>query len=311
MNKINAKILAPSTREAWLERRRLFIGASEIPSLFDASPWMSAFKLSAIKGGLVSDDAENAAMRRGRLLEPVAIECVREEHQDWIVQPNVLPNLQYFVDSSNRIGATPDAFVKIPGRWGRGIIQVKSVERSSFKKLWLDREPPLYVAIQAAIECAITESQYAYVAAIVISHGIDLHLQEIPLTPGLYAAAAARSLAFWEKIDRGETYFPDFEKDGETIREIYADAAPDKAIDLSQDNEVAELAENDRELGGIEKEIKDGRAAIKAQMLFKMKDAEVATFRGEIIATAKTIHRKGYEVKPSSSRQLRFKERQE
>jgi predicted phage-related endonuclease len=308
---INAKILAPSTREAWLERRRLVIGASEIPALFDASPWMSHFKLSAIKGGLISDEAENDAMRRGRLLEPVAIQCIREEHPEWIVQPNVLPNLQYFVDSSNRIGATPDAFVKIPGRWGRGIIQIKSVEQSIFRKTWLDQEPPLHVGIQAAIECAITDSQYAYVAALVVGHRVDLHLQEIPLTSGLYAAAAARSLAFWEKIDAGETYAPDFDKDVETIREIYADSSPDKEIDLSQDNEVSELAENDRILSGIDKDTKGARAEIKARMLSKMKDAEVARFRGEIIATAKTVHRKGYEVKPSSTRQLRFKENHE
>jgi len=313
---INAKVLAPATREAWLERRRLVIGASEASSLFgagdadDDNPWASLFKLSALKTGLVSSEAENENMRRGRLLEPVAIQCIKEEHPDWIVQHNALPNLQYFVDSKSRIGATPDAFLKVPGRDGRGIIQIKSVDRFAFKKRWVHEDgavtPPLYVAIQASIECAITDSQFAYVAALVVNRGVDLYLSEIQVEPGLYAAAAERSLAFWEKIDRGETYAPDFAKDGDLIQQIYADPEPGKEIDLSGDNEIVELAENDRLLSKIEKETKEGLKAIKSKMLFKMKDAEIARFRGEIIATAKTVSRKGYEVKPSNFRQLRF-----
>ena len=320
---ISAQILTPANRELWLAQRSLVVGASEIAALFGESPWMSPFKLSAIKAGLVKTDEENAAMRRGRLLEPVAIECVREENPTWDVSPNTFPDLQYFVDAPNRIGATPDAFVKIPGRWGRGIIQIKSVAQSSFTKRWDDRpedreqsngfgwSPPTYVALQASVECAITDSQYTFVAALVIGHGIDLHLQEIPLTPGLYSAAAARSLAFWEKIDRGETYAPSFDKDGSLIREIYADAAPGKEIDLSQDNEILELAENDRILRGVEWDTLAARKEIKARLLYKMKGAEVAMFNGEVIATAKTISKKGYVVKPSKYRQVSFKEKTE
>jgi hypothetical protein len=306
---ISATILAPSTREEWLNERRSVIGASEVAALFDASPWMSTFKLSAIKGGLVREDEENESMRAGRLFEPVAIEYIREE-RPWIVQHNTLPNLQYFVDAANRIGGTPDAFVKIPGRWGRGIIQIKWVDRTSFKKSWISDDvvsPPLYVAIQASVECAITDSQYALVAAFVVDHGIHMHLLEIPLTPGLYAAAAARSLAFWEKVDRGETYAPDFDKDGDLIRRIYASSVTNKEIDLSGDNAIVELSESERMLSKVEKETKLARAAIKAQVLFKMGDAEIARFNGSVIATAHTVHKKGYEVKPTSFRQLQFK----
>jgi len=305
---INAKILAPSDREEWLEQRRRVVGASEIAVLFDKSPWVSPFKLSAIKGGLIEDDDENQNMRWGRLLEPIAVQLIKEEHPDWTVQYNTLPNLQYFVDPANRIGATPDAFVKIPGREGRGIIQIKSVDQSSFRKRWLqnggDIVPPIYVALQAAIECAITNSQYALVAALVIRE--DLHLEEVPLTPGLYAAAAARSLAFWEKVDRGETYAPDFEKDGDLIRNIYADASDGKEIDLSGDNEILELAENDRVLMGVESEATAARKIIKNKLKFKMKDANVALFRGDVIATATTVHRKP--TAATTYRQFKFKE---
>lgn len=313
---IDAKIIEPSSRAAWLAERSLVVGASEMPSLFgepddqDVPSWVSLYRLFSIKTGLAKDAEENESMRRGRLLEPVAIQIIREEHPDWNVQYNTLPNLQYFVDADNRIGATPDAFVKIPGRLGRGIIQIKSVERSAFRKRWLQDGtvvPPIYVAIQASIECEITKSQYALIAPIVVSHGIELPLQEISLTPGLYAAAAARSRGFWEKVDRGEPYEPDFGKDGDLIREIYAEAAPGREIDLSGDNELMELVENERVLSGIEKETLAARKEVKARMLFKMRDAEVARFNGAVIATAKTVHKKGYEVKPTSFRQLKFK----
>jgi len=313
---IDAKIFAPSSRQDWLNQRRSVIGASEMPSLFgepddhDVPSWASLFRLFSVKTGKTKDVEENESMRRGRLLEPVAIQIIREEHPDWIVQYNTLPNLQYFIDDDNRIGATPDAFVKIPGRSGRGIIQVKSVERSVFRKRWLQDGavvPPIYVAIQASIECEITESQYAFIAPIVVSHGIELPLQEISLTPGLYAAAAARSRAFWEKVDRGEPYEPDYNKDGDLIREIYAEAAPGKEIDISGDNEVMELAENDRVLSGIEKETLAARKEVKARMLVKMGDAEIARFNGSVIATARTVHKKGYEVKPTCFRSIKFK----
>ncbi len=136
-------------------------------------------------------------------------------------------------------------------------------------------------------------------------------MQEIPLTPGLYAAAAARSLAFWAKVDAGETYAPDLAKDGDLVRQIYADAAPEKHIDLSGDNEVVELSASDRMLSKIERETREGRAAIKAKMLLKMKDAEIAMFNGEVIATARTVSKKGYSVKPSKYRQVIFRENME
>jgi len=316
---ISAQVLTPANRDLWLAQRSQVIGASEIAALFGESPWMSPFRLSALKRGLVKDDEETEDMRRGRLYEPVAIQIIREEHPDWDVEHNAFPDLQYFVDAKNRIGATPDAFVTIPGRQGRGVIQIKSVRPNSFRKRWVDKRvgqgngfdwsPPLCVALQASIECEITDSQYAFVAPLI---DVSCPLQEVPLTPGLYHAAAARSLAFWAKIDAGETYvLPDAGKDGDLIRQMYADAAPDSHIDLSGDNEVMELADNDRVLSKIEKETREGRATIKAKMLLKMKDAEIAMFNGEVIATAKTITKKGYVVKPSKYRQVIFKENQE
>ena len=54
--------------------------------------YLTPFELWARKSGLVTADvADNPAMRRGRLLEPVALQMLKEERPEWTVEPNPIP----------------------------------------------------------------------------------------------------------------------------------------------------------------------------------------------------------------------------
>src|ERR1700733_7613977 len=126
-------------RARWLSMRQQDVTASISAALFGSGvhPYVSPYQLWALKSGATSDEkAENAAMRRGRLLEPVALQLLGEEQPDW----RVAPCKTYYRDPLNRIGATPDAFAVRPDIDGFGIVQIKTAGHFAFKKGWKDAD---------------------------------------------------------------------------------------------------------------------------------------------------------------------------
>src|SRR4029079_19449389 len=108
-------------RDRWLELRKRDVTASVAGALFGVHDFVTPYQLWALKSGLIEDNiVETAAMRRGRLLEPVAIRLLREERPTWRVEPCST----YFRDPHARIGATPDALAIDPERTGFGIVQI-------------------------------------------------------------------------------------------------------------------------------------------------------------------------------------------
>ena len=153
-------------RTSWLALRKSDVTASAIGSLLGVHEYMTPYALWALKSGIISEDPEETpAMMRGRLLEPVAIELLREMHPSWtITTPST-----YYRDPATRIGATPDALVKDPLRKGFGVLQIKTVEPSIFRRKWQtdDRtvEPPLWIATQALVEAHLTGALWASFAS--------------------------------------------------------------------------------------------------------------------------------------------------
>src|SRR5262245_7287249 len=76
-------------REAWLKLRGKDVTASVAGALLGVHEFTTPYGLWALKSGKIAEDPEETGpMRRGRLLEPVAIELIQEEHPDWaLVQP--------------------------------------------------------------------------------------------------------------------------------------------------------------------------------------------------------------------------------
>ncbi|MDF3606523.1 hypothetical protein PE067_10465 [Paracoccus sp. DMF-8] len=100
-------------------------------------------------------------MKRGRLLEPVAVQLIREQNPAWDVTHNAAN--EYWRDPEARIGATPDTIVRCPER-GLGTVQIKSVEQSAYRRNWLDAEgnpePPLWIQHQATLEAHMIGAQW-------------------------------------------------------------------------------------------------------------------------------------------------------
>jgi putative phage-type endonuclease len=293
-------------REQWLALRQRDITASVAGALLGVHPYTTAYALYLLKIGAVGEDPEESpAMRRGRLLEPVAIAMLRENNPDWrdVASPGL-----YFRDSDARLGATPDAWAL--AKRGLGVVQIKSVERSVFQRVWRDNEgeitPPLWVAVQAIVEAHLTGAEWAAVAALVVGFGIDLHLIEIPIHRPVVDRVKAEVTDFWDRVERRRPYPPDYGRDGALIAKLYPETETGRTIDLTRDNALPELAAEDAHLAEEVRERTTRRAAIKSEIVAKMGDAETALFQGGRV-TAKMVDRKPYSVQASRYRDVRIK----
>lgn len=306
---MSIEILRPTSRDEWLDLRSKTIGASEVAALLGAHPYQTAYGLYCLKAGLLKvERTESGPMRRGRHLEQVAVNFLQEERSDWQVTANPMPGGIFYRDVEMGVSCTPDAFIADPSRHGRGVCQIKSVEPSVFRKAWKGEDgivdPPLYAVVQAIQEASLVEASFAMVCALVISFEIELHIVEVPIHAGLMAKLRTRVAEFWDMVESGTEPPPDYARDGEAIAQIYG--SDGRTIDLSGENELPTILDEDERLREQVKAAEERRGAIKAQVRHKLAGATFGYCNGWQI-TNKEQSRSGHYVKPSTFAVLRAK----
>lgn len=304
-----------TTRADWLEARKSDVTASAVAALLGAHPWTTALSLYVEKTGGGEDVEESAAMRRGRLLEPVAVELIREQAPDLSLQHNDLRvgAVSYWRDPVARIGATPDILAGHPER-GLGVIQVKSVEQSVYRSKWLDPDtrepvPPLYVAVQASIEAALVGARWAAVAPIVVGFGIECPLLDVPVHGPLFARVQAEVARFWQMVADGTPPAPDYGRDSDLVRRMY-ESDDGSEVDFGDDNRLPEIL---RERAALKAREADGAAAEKVrkvldtEIIAKLGNAARGRLSDGTVVEAKTIRRSSYTVDATSYRTVKVK----
>ena len=270
--------LSPRDRRSWLKARGQDVTASVVGALFGVHDFQTPYGLWCLKKGLTREDpTETAPMRRGRLLEPVAVQMIREDRPDWDIHHNAAN--EYWRDPAARLGATPDTLVQCPKR-GLGTVQIKTVQESVYRRKWLDEdgnpEAPLWIALQATLEAHLIGAKWAAVAPLVVGHGIECPLIPIDLMPGVVDAIYLEADAFWASIAADEPPPQDYDRDASIIDAMHAYGDPGEEIDLSADNRIPELlsevatAKADRKAADVRK------AAAEAEIKAKLGDAVVA-----------------------------------
>jgi predicted phage-related endonuclease len=303
-----------TSREAWLAMRAQDITASVAGALLGAHEFQTAYGLWAEKTGRIpSDPVVTPAMERGLDLEPLALKYLRRERPDWQVTWNGTPGEAdgvYLRSPADRLGCTIDAFATCPVH-GPGVVQVKSVEPSIFRQKWRDREsgevqPPLGYAVQTIVEAHLSGAKWACLAVLMVSHGIEIEIVPVPVHAGVIQRVRQAVAEFWTLVESGGTPDPDYARDGALIERLFA-SDQGTEIDLSGDNMLPVLAEEDERLAAEIKTRAERRKAIKAELLAKMGPHAVALIDGCVFATAKTVHRRAYAVEATSYRNVRFK----
>jgi len=312
-------------REEWLGWRRENVNASEGACLYgeDAHPYLTIYKLWADRSGLIEPDPDSPILRRGRLLEPVAIELLQEERPMWQVWR---PHL-YLHDPEFRIGATPDVYAErtepapAGSLWktgqqhrSRGNVQIKTAGHFAFRKNWLNPdtrlvEIPLWIAVQSSIEAYLSGADWTAVAVMAVGDGgIEFHVEEFPIKLNLIARYKELVGEFWEAVRIGRPPAINFERDQSTLFDVYADD-DGSMIDLTRDEEIKRLLRARKVHSAEEKrgrEAEAERKKIDAQIIARLGNAASARI-GPVLVYAKTVKNKGYTIEPFQYRSVRVK----
>lgn len=278
------------SRDQWLSERKKDVTASAAACLLGIHPYQTAYSLWATKTGKISDELEDSPpLRRGRLLEPLAVQILREEYPAWTFSDH--PVGLYFRDPVARLGATPDLFGRDEaGRnWN---IQIKSVEASVFRREWHDADgnvtPPLWIAVQSLIETYLTGFECAAVAPIVVGHGVELPLIPVPQHEGIIDRIKNEVAAFWRIVEDGRTPDVDYNRDGELLARLHAGDA--RVIDMTRDNEITDIIATREILSGQRKESERRWDENKARLIAKMEGAGAARMADGRVITVKKIN---------------------
>jgi hypothetical protein len=298
--------IAIENRDQWLALRQSDVTASIAGALLGVHPYSTAYGLYLLKKGLIQEDPEETGpMRRGRLLEPVAVQMLREDRPNWIIEE--YPIGYYYRDPAARIGATPDVFA-INEHGKPGIVQLKSVEPSVFRREWKTEsgmvEPPLWIVVQAILETYLTGREWAAVAPLVVGFGLELPIIDIPIHAGIFARIKSEVDQFWQRVDEGRPYDPDYARDGSLIAQLYPHDSGVE-IDLSFDNE-APMYVDQLEAARAAKKIAEGEEKIaKTFLTARIGEASIALLSDGRRISNKSQTRAGYFVNESSFRVLR------
>lgn len=305
---------------AWLNRRKADVTASAIAALLGCHQHMTAYKLWAVKSGLIEDESDEAEVgedsivlpptERGLLMEAPATELLRRIKPGWTIERCGT----YYRDAEARVGATPDLLVRDEaGR--RGVVQLKNPAALVYREKWIQEDgsiqPPLDYAVQTTIERHLTGADFAAVGALVNGYRTEFRLIEIPETPDLVERLYSEVAAFWRMVDDRTPPPPDFARDGNIIAALYPDD-DGSTVDLSRNNRIAGLVDHRdalkaREADGSAAEKK--RKAIDTELIHALGPATRGLLAGGRVIEAKTVRRSGYYVEPSSYRSIKIKER--
>ena len=289
------EILYPQSIEEWLMLRLETCGASEAPALLGVHPWLTVAELWALKTRRMNKK-DSPSKKRGRLLESVSLDFLREERPSWTITPNPMPSGKFYRNLPIRLSCTPDAFAVNPERHGFGIVQIKSVKPSEFRKKWLIDgvvEAPIYAVIQAMLEMFLTGARWACIGPMVVDDGVEMPLVEVTMHEPIIAKVIARAREFWALVAADTPPEFDFAKDGEVLSNLYA-GETGETVDMSGLNWPLELIAEDKALMAAIKTAADRREEIKNMFAAELKEANIATYNGTVIATRKIVSRKGH-----------------
>jgi putative phage-type endonuclease len=267
-------IIPITSQERWHTVRASHIGGSDIASLFDASPYMTRFELWHIKKGSMPDAMEESdRMFWGKMLE-AGIARGLAQQQNWTIQP---PSGYYVHSRVKGMGCTPDFFIDpVEGFTGRGVLQIKNISYLEWLDSWQDQEPPLHYLLQLQHELACTGCSWGAIGILV--GGNESYAFPYLRHDGTVKRIEQTVREFWLSIERNEEPKA-VSEDYSVVRRLYRRTSGE-TIDLSKDNELPWLCSQALQSKDARLAAEKDEHAFKAEIIRKMRGAEVATCQG-------------------------------
>lgn len=261
-----SEIIQPKSKEHWLELRTNDVTSTEASSLFNLSPYMTAFELwHRKKDKHIITIEENERMRWGNRLEDAIARGVAED-EGWSVEPMK----HYMRDPKLKMGSSFDYFIG-----SDGILEIKNVDSLAYRDGWSvdddgNIEAPPHIELQVQHQLAVSARKFAYIAALVGGNRVALIKREPD--DEIINQIKNKVATFWDSILKNKEPSPDFEKDADFLKQIYNYAEPNKIIDA--DKLIDSLAQKYKVLSDDIKKMQKEVDATKAELLTLIGDAE-------------------------------------
>jgi putative phage-type endonuclease len=279
-------------RTEWLAWRKGGIGASDISALLGMSNFASPMSVYLDKLGLSGPDDDNEYMEFGRRAEPMLVGYFEDRHPGLFVidcQARVESeaNPVHRCTLDGRVVEHPDGEPIGVAEWKTGGFDV-----------W-ETIPDAY-ACQVQWQMHVDQRDHAWFGVL---HGRKFRTYEVERDQRAIDFLVEAADEFWTNHVLAEKPPP---ADGhrattEALGLAFPDPVEGEAVDLDEVQWALNLREEAKAtMANAKVEIARSENAIKAAI----GDAEIGHIKGEPIITWKKVSRNGYEVKPTTYRQL-------
>lgn len=272
-------ILSGLSRADWLSERASVITSTEVAALFGLSPYETEFELwHRKKDGGLGEIEENERMKWGnRLQEAIARGLAGDE------QLSLSPaEGTFYVDRDLGIGASFDYFLDGTDSG----MEIKNVDSLAFKQGWAiggdgEVEAPSHIEMQVQQQMMLRGANEWLIGCLV--GGNEGKVLRRKADKSVQRAIADKVREFWQSIRDNKPPTPDYVKDAETLRALYANASDGKLLRADNGTEIASLTAQLAEAKAQLKKWEDTETALRSQLLMQIGDAaKVVTPYGTI-----------------------------
>lgn len=289
---MTATVIPIRSREQWLAERTQDVTSTEVAALYGLSPYITEFELWHRKRDRVVEDSEPDERVRWGIRLQDAIAAGVAEDRGWKIQRLDV----YMRDPVDRLGSSFD-FEAIDPDLGKGIAEIKNVDRAEFYDKWLDKpeglEAPQHIELQAQVQIEVADVPWCAIVALVGGNDARVTVRMRDREIGQHIRQRVR--AFWKSIADGTPPKPDYDADAEFLCRLHGRA--DKGVEITADAELEQWLARYVAVGEIAKE----RDALKARIFERTTASRILTTFGSFATNeiAGSEGRRGY-------RQLRF-----
>jgi len=262
-----------------IEDRRKGIGGSDVAAILGLNDYADAIDIYQSKVGAVGSIEENEKMRWGNILEePIAQEYAHRYGNRVVDLKQMIahPIEKNFLANIDRIYTTPDG--------KRGILEIKTTS-ANYMSGW-KYDMPLYWYCQVqwymwiAKACSLIELNLAHVC--VLASGQSMTIIPCEYDKKFIEKSLPALRSFWE--DNVLKGIPPEPRTGKQVEKVYT-AMAGKEIEAT--DEVRDLATELAAIEGSMKSLKTQSASIKDKIQVIMKENEILTYKGDLLATWK------------------------
>ena len=278
-----------ANRPQWLQARKAGIGASEAAAVLGLCPWKTALEVYMDKAGELPDRPPSPHQTFGLKFQQTIAEFYCQETGRIVDLPPQMithPKAPWMLASMDYV---------VPGDRPVEVKRVNDRFRSQWGEAGSEEVPqPYFLQVQQQMACG--DYGVADIAAFI--GWDDFRVYTIQRNDGIISRLIEAEREFMERVERRDPPLPDFKHPSTLDLLNMIEVQTGTVIDL--DAEAAALATEYEQLGTVVSDATKSRDAVKARLLHRLGEAELAWLPdGRRIKRSK-VERKAYAVDANS-----------